>query len=341
MFVIRLAESRTDPKRRRDGPTGQRFTTDDVAPRERLDYWRDAICDVFVQLDCKSASRRGFYGHVTSDALEGVRLSVVDADAQHVLRGRRQLAKASEDDFLLSLQLDGIGLVRQDGRDAPLVPGAMALYASTRPYELIFPRRFRQLVLQLPRAQLATLIGNSDALTASTLEPALPETRMLATVLMELQRNAGSLAPVSRAHVASSLVQSACCCAIDASARDSRTGARGANVLASADLRVYRRASGRAWPRTDHDRGCAWLFAPTSLSSFRRRQRVARTLHLAAPFGARTSRSRRPGLHWRPDRRSVRAPRLRLTRTFQPLVPGALRNDRRDIPRGVRACALA
>ncbi len=185
----------------------QRFTTDDVAATDRLDYWRDAICDVFVQLDCTSARRRGFYGHVSTDALENVTLSLVDADGQHVMRGRRQLAKAREDDFLLSVHVRGTGVVRQDGRDAVLQQGAMALYASTRPYQLLFPGPFAQLVVQLPRAVLATAIANPDALTARTLSPTIPETRMLGAAIAELKRNAGMISPASRTHVASSLVQ--------------------------------------------------------------------------------------------------------------------------------------
>jgi AraC-like DNA-binding protein len=211
---------------------GQRFTTDGVPAHERLDYWREAICDVFVQLDCRSARRRGFYGHMTSDALERVRLSLVTADAQHVLRGRRQLAKATEDDFLVSVQLDGVGLVRQDGRDAQLVPGAMALYASTRPYELIFPRRFKQLVLQLPRAVLSSVIANPDVLTAQALAPSVPETRLLASSLSALQRDAGALADASRIHIATSVVQSLAAAlstlprAAPANGYDGRTAAR-------------------------------------------------------------------------------------------------------------------
>ena len=162
---------------------------------------------MFVNLDCTIARRRGFYGHVKSDALERVRLSVVDAGAHHVVRGRRQLAKASEDDFLLSAQLDGPAIVRQDGRDAVLAPGAMALYASTRPYELVFSGRFRQLVMQLPRTALTVTIANPDELTASALRPTVPETHMLGTALGELTDRASLLSPSSHAHVAASLVQ--------------------------------------------------------------------------------------------------------------------------------------
>lgn len=186
----------------------QRFSTDDVAAAERLDYWRDAICDVFVALDCRSAHRRGFYGHVTSEPLEAVRLSEVDAHRQHVVRGRRQLAKAREDDFILSVQMSGTGFVRQDGREARQSVGALALYATTRPYELIFPDRFRQLIIQLPRAALSRAIANPDALTARVLPAASTEARIFGATLAALHGTTGTLTPASRAHVAASLIAS-------------------------------------------------------------------------------------------------------------------------------------
>ena len=186
----------------------RRFTTDDVAARERLDYWREAICDVFVKLDCRSAQRHGFYGHMTSEVLDCIQLSLVDAGSQHVLRGARQLAKSNEDDFLISMQVDGVGVVRQDGRDALLQPGSMALYASTRPYELLFPRRFRQLVVQLPRAILSQAVRDPDALTAHALTAETPETMLLGTTLRALHDSASGLAAGSRVHVATSVVQS-------------------------------------------------------------------------------------------------------------------------------------
>ena len=36
---------------------GQLLTTDTVAPRDRLAYWTDAICDVYVQLECDALRR--------------------------------------------------------------------------------------------------------------------------------------------------------------------------------------------------------------------------------------------------------------------------------------------
>ena len=41
------------------------FTTDIVPDYRRLALWQDIVCDVYVQLDCKSDLGRAFNGSVT------------------------------------------------------------------------------------------------------------------------------------------------------------------------------------------------------------------------------------------------------------------------------------
>lgn len=147
------------------------YTTDVVPPRARFAYWREAICDVFVSLDAERPAApqpwaRDFSGRITCTAAGSVRLSEVTSDAQHVVRSPRQIARSSEDDFLVSLQVSGRGRVEQDGRSAALVPGEFALYDSTRPYVLHFDGAFRQLVLQFPRSALRARLEGAEGATA-------------------------------------------------------------------------------------------------------------------------------------------------------------------------------
>ncbi len=130
------------------------MTTDEVAPEERFAYWREAICDVFVQLDAEPVDDAPFDGTIVSSAIGSVELSDVVADAQHVERSPRQISKAREDLCLVSLQTAGVGLISQDGRSVLLRPGDFALYDATRPYTLDFRASFGQLVYQFPRASL-------------------------------------------------------------------------------------------------------------------------------------------------------------------------------------------
>lgn len=147
-------------------PKGVISSTEDVAEEQRLEYWIDMICDEFVQLDCTPGKRRDFKGKIRGSKLNDIRVSEVDADAQHVVRSRKQIAKSTESEFLLSLQLEDVGFVNQDGRIAELHPGDFALYDSTRPYVLHFDRPFRQIVLQIPYGSVAEQFIMPENITA-------------------------------------------------------------------------------------------------------------------------------------------------------------------------------
>ena len=147
-------------------PTGHIYSTEDVKEREQFEYWNDVVCDEFVQLDCSSDQRGAFKGWLRGDKVENIRISEVASDPQRVMRSKRQIAKFCESEFLLSLQLEEVGVVNQDGRIAELHPGDFALYDSTRPYQLHFYKPFRQIVLQIPYDSLAERFIKPENITA-------------------------------------------------------------------------------------------------------------------------------------------------------------------------------
>jgi AraC-like DNA-binding protein len=128
--------------------------------------WRDRICSTFVDLDCEDVDREQFFGGVSSRQCDDLRFSRVYSTRQRVVRSAARLARSTADDFLLSLQTQGTGRVRQGGREAFQNPGDMALYDTSRPYELSFDGNFRQLILKLPRAQVLRAIPGAEDLTA-------------------------------------------------------------------------------------------------------------------------------------------------------------------------------
>ena len=147
-------------------PKGHTCSTEDVTEKERLEYWIDMICCEFVQLDCSTDQKRNFRAELRGCELDNIRVSEVGADPQHVTRSKKQIAKSTEREFLLSLQLEDTGIVNQDGRIAQLHPGDFALYDSTRPYHLHFDRPFRQIVLQIPYDSLAEQFLMPENITA-------------------------------------------------------------------------------------------------------------------------------------------------------------------------------
>ena len=147
-------------------PKGNIISTEEVDEKEQLEYWIDMICDEFVQLDCITGKRKNFKGKLRGSELDKIRVSEVSADPQDVIRSRKQIAKSTESEFLLSLQLEDVGFVNQDGRMAELHPGDFALYDSTKPYRLHFDRPFRQIVLQIPYDSLAEQFVKPEIITA-------------------------------------------------------------------------------------------------------------------------------------------------------------------------------
>lgn len=184
----------------------QVLSTDSVAPRERLSFWADLICDVYVQLDCESlVERECFEGSIRRGTLATLDLSQVTSRPQDVLRTPRQIAKATEDYFLVSIQTGGTGRIRQDGREALLRPGDFALYDSTRPYELLFEEDFQQLVLMLPGAVMRSQMTSTERLTATTVSGSRGAGHLLVSMIDTLWRDIDTLQPESADAVADSV----------------------------------------------------------------------------------------------------------------------------------------
>lgn len=181
------------------------LSTDDVAARDRAAYWIDLICDVFVGLDCSDVAP-DFYGKIINQRLGRIQLSEVISHKQFVDRSRRQLARSSDDCFLISLQLSGRGCIQQDGRSAILAPGDFALYDATRRYTLTFDDEFRQLVLKAPRPALADRLDFPERFTATAIGGSAGMGRVAAELCRAVTREAPTLLPHEIERMANTLI---------------------------------------------------------------------------------------------------------------------------------------
>lgn len=183
----------------------QLLSTDAVARDQRLAYWTDLICKVYVQLECDPVRPDDigrFKGSIRQHALPGLDLSVVRTGAQKVMRTSGHIARSGDDCFIVSIQAQGRGVVRQDGRDAVLSAGDFALYDSTRPYQLLFDDSFEQIVLKLPRERLRSELRGTEALTATTVSGKQGAGHLLLGMIRMLQVDIDMLQPASALAVA-------------------------------------------------------------------------------------------------------------------------------------------
>ncbi|WP_114357681.1 MULTISPECIES: helix-turn-helix domain-containing protein [Rhodopseudomonas] len=133
-----------------------------VRPRDRVAYLRDAVCASYVQLSCEITDPRDVRGAIEINHLSNLSVSEVSGSGGKVRRRPDDIRRASEEFFLLSLQLERAATVSQRGQTARLHPGDMAAYSSTEPYDLRMESDFRQLVLQIPKASLLLRVPNAE-----------------------------------------------------------------------------------------------------------------------------------------------------------------------------------
>ena len=137
-----------------------------------------------------------FFGEITTAQCDGLHFSNVRSDGQIVKRTHSRIRRAREEVMLISVQVRGVGIIAQDGREARLQPGDFACYDSTRPYTLNFDAGFEQLVLHMPREAMVRRIGRTEVWTARRIEGTSPVGSL---VLPFVQRTASIVADIAPA----------------------------------------------------------------------------------------------------------------------------------------------
>jgi AraC-like DNA-binding protein len=171
------------------------FSTDGSPGYRRLALWQDIVCDVYVELDCKSDLGNAFHGSVTQASLGRAVCSDVSSDRQHVFRTPSRIARSHLDFVLIALGNQGVGGVVQDGRETVIHPGEFALYDTTRPYELKFDHAFTQTIFKVPRDMLQRRLGTTEALTAMSFGGDVPLQKLAYDFIFRLCHSADQIDP--------------------------------------------------------------------------------------------------------------------------------------------------
>ncbi|WP_322517703.1 helix-turn-helix domain-containing protein [Rhodopseudomonas palustris] len=139
-----------------------RYDTALVPPQDRIAYWHDVVCANYVQLECEIDDAREVRGAIEIKRLANLSVSEISGTGGRVRRRARDIRRATEEFFLLSLQLEQTTTISQRGAITTLRPGDMAAYSSTEPYELSMASGFRQIVLQIPKPSLLLRMPDAE-----------------------------------------------------------------------------------------------------------------------------------------------------------------------------------
>ncbi len=130
------------------------WSTAQVIPRQQFSYWREMICEAFLDLTPESSLRDGFYGRVTQRSLDGLDLARIESQAQLVRRTEADITRSPHSGYYANLQVAGIGVTTQDDRTAITQPGDLTLIDTARPFSFEFGADFQQLSLHIPETLL-------------------------------------------------------------------------------------------------------------------------------------------------------------------------------------------
>lgn len=173
----------------------------EVAPQERLAWWRAVLADTFVPFEV-SADADAFRAELRAGCIGGVEVSDINAGPQVARCTTRTINRGDPDYYKVALQLRGSCVVSQDGRQATVAPGDLAVYDCTRPLELSFGESFRMLAFMFPRNRLRLQPRVVDAVIARRISGATGTAGVVIPFLISLAEQQDQVAPQTAHHLA-------------------------------------------------------------------------------------------------------------------------------------------
>jgi len=210
------------------------FSTENIHPRDRFDYWHDCACAAYAPFECHTDDRPRFAGQIEMAPLGHTILSTYSNTELTLDRDRAQIARDQQDRVFLCLQLSGTCHIRQDGRDAALEPGDFCVVTTVRPYFAVYPANSNQLVLTIATADLTARIGELRRLTAMRVQNANGASRLASRFIQMLPGVQGELSGPAALQIANQAIDLA------ALALSERAALAGIRLSSTAILALHR-----------------------------------------------------------------------------------------------------
>ncbi len=184
------------------GLSGKLVTTASVPADRRLAFWREVVCQTIAGVEARPlTNRRSYDGRIHSRVvhLQDCRrfdLLHVVADPQRVNRTRELIDLQAEEAWLFMLQEHGTCSIAQGDQRSTLAPGDIGFLDTSRPYEVLFPRTFRQSILKVPASLFRDIIPMRRDVAGMALAGGDPLTAIACANLLMLDRFAHTINPI-------------------------------------------------------------------------------------------------------------------------------------------------
>ena len=169
------------------------FSTADVHPRDRFNYWHDVACRTIVSHEAKPESRHTFNAEMWLGKFADVELVLFENSPMAVSHTSVHCAQARSDELFVCREVAGTLALDQAGRETVLHPGGITLLDPLLPYSARFSSASRLLVLKVPRRDLEARLGKTSDVIMRPLQPTEAEQGFLSAFLAMLPAHAGTI----------------------------------------------------------------------------------------------------------------------------------------------------
>jgi AraC-like DNA-binding protein len=132
------------------------FDSTTLPAAKRRQAWRDAICEIYLQVDCAAEQRTDYDGFVREARFGAVTLTDALLSPQSIRRQSLHISRFDKDYYYAGIERVGSVNILQAGSSFILRPGVGGLYYANQPYELRCDVKSRQFWIELPRQAFDT-----------------------------------------------------------------------------------------------------------------------------------------------------------------------------------------
>ena len=131
------------------------FDSNTLPAAKRRQAWQDAICDIYLKVECAADKGGDYEGYVRESRMGAVTLTDISGSPQTVRRHKRHIAGLEKDCYFVGLGQSGSVNIRLGDSSITMHAGAGALYYASEPYELRCATKVRTFWVELPRQAFA------------------------------------------------------------------------------------------------------------------------------------------------------------------------------------------
>ncbi|MBP1325825.1 AraC-like DNA-binding protein [Leucobacter exalbidus] len=166
--------------------------------------WIRLVGNRFVPLSISAVSPKEFSGNFRTRNIGSTSITDIQASPHSVHRQMHAIRRDQNHHLKLSMQLEGSGLVLQDGRSARLEPGDVAIYDTSRPYTIEYDEPMRSLVMVFPHKMLGISAHLVQTMTASRLAGDTGIGRVICPFMQHMAENLDELDGVNGSRIMNS-----------------------------------------------------------------------------------------------------------------------------------------